>query len=103
MSTTFAIAIAAVLASLFVLGYTTTRRTLTIVFCGVAIAGALALLDHPKSVRAQQTSHLQIASISVSADQPLKYPNASPTPYLDYFADEHMTFFQIGRASWRER
>jgi uncharacterized protein (TIGR03437 family) len=66
---------------------------LTITCGGAALAGALALLDHPRSVRAQQASHLQIASISVSADQTLTYPHAAPTPYLDYFPDEHMTFF----------
>ena len=73
----------------------TTRRVFTIAFC----FAALALLNHPRPVRAQQTTHQQIASISVSADQTLKYPHASPTPYLDYFPDEHMTFFPPASSS----
>jgi uncharacterized protein (TIGR03437 family) len=61
--------------------------------CAAMSVGALVLLDHPCSVRAQQPAHSQIASISVSTDQKLTYPNAAPAPYLADFPDEHMTFF----------
>src|ERR1017187_689444 len=73
----------------------TPRRIFTIAFS----FAALALLNHPRPVRAQQTTHLQIASISVGSDQTLKYPNASPTPYLEYFPDEHITFFPPASSS----
>ena len=76
-----------------------TRGNIAIAFCFAALAGLFALLDHPRPVRAQQTTHLQIASISVSADQTLKYPNTAPTPYLQYFPDEHMTFFPPASSS----
>ena len=68
------------------------KRILALAFCGAVLAGALALLDHPHSVRAQQTGHLQIASFSVSADQTLTYPNSAPSPYLVDLPDEHTTF-----------
>lgn len=68
------------------------RRILTVTFCGAALAGALALLDRPPSVRAQQPIHLQIASISVSPDQTLTYPVAAPSsPYTLDLPDEHTT------------
>ncbi len=70
----------------------TTERILTVAFCGAVLAGALALLDHPSPVRAQQPTQLQIASISVSADQKLTYPVGAPnSPYLLDFPDEHTT------------
>src|SRR5579864_4322372 len=76
----------------------TPDRVLTAALCGAALLGGLALLYHPHSAHAQQ-AHLQIASFSVSADQPLTYPHAAPAPYLQYFADEHMTIFPPASAS----
>jgi len=66
------------------------RRILATALCGAALVGAL--LKRPPFVRAQQTSHLQIASFSVSADQSLTYPHSPPAPYLDDLPDEHTTF-----------
>src|ERR1035438_6448113 len=77
----------------------TTRRILTLVSCSAVLVGALALFDRPPTVRAQQTTQLQIASISVGADQPLTYPNAPPAPYMFVFPDEHMTFFPPATSS----
>jgi uncharacterized protein (TIGR03437 family) len=74
-------------------------RIPALVFCGAMLAGALALLNHPHSVHAQQTAHLQIASFSVSADQTLTYPNKPPMPYLDNLPDEHTTFIPPASSS----
>jgi hypothetical protein len=74
-----------------------TWRILATAFCGAALVGAL--LKRPPSVRAQQTSHLQIASFSVSADQSLTYPHSPPAPYLDDLPDEHTTFLPAASGS----
>lgn len=65
----------------------------------LAAAVALALLDHPPAVGAQQRAHSEIESISVSADQTLTYPDAAPVPYLNFFPDEHMTFLPPASSS----
>jgi len=57
------------------------------------LAGALAVLNYPRTVRAQQTAYPQIVSFSVGPDQTLTYPSsASASPYLLNLPDEPMTF-----------
>ena len=68
------------------------KRTFAAFGFVVVLAAAIVLLHHPKPVRAQ-SGQLQIASISVGADQTLTYPNAAPaSPYLTDLPDEHTTF-----------
>jgi uncharacterized protein (TIGR03437 family) len=66
------------------------RSALVTLFCIAAIA-AFVLLRPSPSVRAQSTTHPQIATFSVSADQTLTYPDAAPSPYLVNLPDEHTT------------
>jgi uncharacterized protein (TIGR03437 family) len=75
------------------------KRAATLLICGAALAGVLALLGHPHLVRAQQTTHPQIASFSVSGDQTLIYPNSPPSPYLLSLPDEHTTFIPTAAGS----
>jgi uncharacterized protein (TIGR03437 family) len=75
------------------------RRILAAAICAAVLAGLLAILDHPRAARAQQPSHLQIASFSVSADQTLTYPNKPPMPYLADLPDEHTTFLPPASSS----
>jgi uncharacterized protein (TIGR03437 family) len=64
----------------------------TLLVCGAALTAAAWLLHPPAPVHAQ-AGQLQIASISVSPDQTLTYPNAAPaSPYLTDLPDEHTTF-----------
>lgn len=67
------------------------RRVLALAMSTAALA-AITLLHHLRPVgAATTTSHPQIATFSVSADQTLVWPSAAPSPYLVNLPDEHTT------------